>query len=46
MVQITLLMTTAGLINLQLRLITSITLAKASDYYGDHDFSLSLCLPA
>lgn len=46
MFKIMLLMATVGLTELQLRFITSVTLAKASDYYGDHDFSLSLCLPA
>lgn len=38
MFRIMLLVATVGLMELQLRLITSVTLAKASDYCGDHDF--------
>lgn len=45
MFQMMLLLVTIDLINLQLRHISSVILAKASDYFGDDVFPLSLCLP-
>lgn len=42
MFKIMLLVATVDLIDLQLRLVTNVTLGKASDYYGDHNFPLSL----
>lgn len=45
MFQMMLFLVTIGLINLQLRHMAGVTLAKASDYFGDHVFPLSPCLP-